>query len=82
MNTTVIPMPAVPDHSGLLANSGLRASRIDVPHGVSVLIRDGDLTLEGNVSWNYERVQAELTARRLRGVRSVFNNIMVKPGRK
>jgi hypothetical protein len=76
MNTTVIPMSAVPDHSGLLANG------FDVPHGISVLIRDGGhLTLEGNVSWNYERVRAELAARRLLGVRSVFNNIMVKPGR-
>ena len=75
MNTTVIPVPAVPDHSGLLANG------FDVPDGVSVLIRDGHLTLEGKVSWNYERVRAELAVRRLRGVRSVFNNIMVKPGR-
>jgi osmotically-inducible protein OsmY len=75
MNTTVIPIPALPDHSGLLANG------FDVPHGVSVLVRDGHLTLEGKVSWNYERVRAELAVRRLRGVRSVFNNIMVKPGR-
>ena len=75
MNTTVIPIHAVPDQSGFLANG------IDVPRGVSVLIRDGHLTLEGKVSWNYERVRAELAVRRLRGVRSVFNNIMVKPGR-
>jgi osmotically-inducible protein OsmY len=77
MDTAVIPwIQGIPDHAGLLANG------IDVPHGVSVTIRDGHLTLEGAVSWNYERVRAELAVKRLKGVRSVSNNILVKPGRR
>ena len=63
MNTTVIPMPAVPDHSGLLANG------FDVPHGISVLIRDGGhLTLEGKVSVELRahpgRTRSQAAARR------------------
>ena len=71
MDTSVISRTSIPE--GLLANA------IDVPSGVSVIIRGGHLTLEGAVKWNYERVQAERTVKRLRGVRSVFNNILVKP---
>ena len=71
MDTSVISRTSIPE--GLLANA------IDVPLGVSVIIRGRHLTLEGAVKWNYERVQAERTVRRLRGVRSVFNNILVKP---
>jgi hypothetical protein len=44
-----------------------------------LIIRDGHLTLEGAVKWNYERVEVERAFKRLRGVRSIFNNILVKP---
>lgn len=55
------------------------ASRIDVPRGISVTVRDGHITLGGAVEWNYQRVSAERAVKYLRGVRGVFNNIVVKP---
>jgi osmotically-inducible protein OsmY len=71
MNTSINPRTSIPE--------GLLASAIHVPAGVSVINHDGHLTLEGAVKWNYERVQIERTVRRVRGVRSIFNNILVKP---
>ena len=44
------------------------------------MMRDGHIILEGVVGWHYERVGAECAVKRLRGVKSVFNNIMVEPG--
>jgi BON domain len=64
---------SAPDLGGLLARW------FDMPRGVSVRMRNGHVTLEGTVAWNYERVRTELAARQLPGVRSVFNNILVKP---
>lgn len=55
------------------------ANRIDVPRGISVTVRDGHITLGGAVEWNYQRVSAERAVKYLRGVRGVFNNIVVKP---
>jgi osmotically-inducible protein OsmY len=42
-------------------------------------IRDGFVTLEGKVEWNYQREATESCARRVNGVRGVINNIEVKP---
>lgn len=71
MNTSIISRTSVPE--------ALLVTAIGVPAGVSVINRDGHLTLEGAVKWNYERVQIERTVRRVRGVRSIFNNILVRP---
>ena len=54
------------------------ASQREIPRGVAVIVRDGHITLEGIVAWNYERVRAERAVKHLRGVRSVFNNILIK----
>ena len=51
----------------------------DIPRSVSVTVRDGHITLEGVVGWNYERIGVERAMKQLRGVRSVFNNILIKP---
>jgi len=42
-------------------------------------IRDGFVTLEGNLEWNYQREAAESCARKVNGVRGVTNRIEVKP---
>jgi osmotically-inducible protein OsmY len=68
MNSSLISMERLPFSTG-----------IDVPPGISVRIRNGEMTLEGVVAWNYERVRAERAVKRMRGIRSVFNNILVKP---
>ena len=55
------------------------ANQSDIPRSVSVTVRDGHITLEGVVRWNYERIGVERAVKQLRGVRSVFNNILIKP---
>ena len=55
------------------------ANRIDAPRGVSVTVRDGHITLGGTVEWMFQRAAAERAVKYLRGVRGVFNNIVVKP---
>jgi Predicted periplasmic or secreted lipoprotein len=55
------------------------ANRIDTPPGITVTVRDGQITLGGTVEWMYQRAAAERAVKYLRGVRGVFNNIVVKP---
>jgi len=55
------------------------ANRVDVPQGITVTVRDGHIALGGRVQWNYQRVSAERAVKYLRGVRGVFNNIVVAP---
>ena len=55
-------------------------SRITVPHNkIKVTVRDGWISLEGNVDWNFQKEEAEAAVRYLAGVKGVSNLIMVKP---
>jgi osmotically-inducible protein OsmY len=54
-------------------------SRIDVPPGVTVTVRGGHVSLGGTVEWMYQKQAAERAVRYLRGVRGVFNNIVLRP---
>jgi osmotically-inducible protein OsmY len=44
-----------------------------------VLVKNGWVTLEGEVEWNYQRERAEEAVRRVRGVKGMTNSIQVKP---
>ena len=46
---------------------------------IKVIVRDGWVTLEGRVEWQYQRNTAETAVRRIKGVRSVSNLIQLKP---
>jgi osmotically-inducible protein OsmY len=46
---------------------------------VMPIVKDGWITLEGEVEWNYQRDRAEGAVRRLKGVRGATNYIRVKP---
>lgn len=46
---------------------------------IRVIVKDGWLTLEGEVEWNYQRERAEEAARRVRGMKGITNSIEVKP---
>jgi osmotically-inducible protein OsmY len=46
---------------------------------IKVIAKDGWITLEGEVEWNYQRERAETTVRWLRGVKGVTNLIRLKP---
>ena len=49
-----------------------------VPNEVTAKIRDGEVTLEGEATWNYERDSAERAIRSLTGVVAVHNRITLK----
>jgi osmotically-inducible protein OsmY len=56
------------------------ASQVPQLHGkVTPIVHDGEVTLEGEVEWRFEKEQAEDVVRRLRGVKLVTNLIKVKP---
>jgi Lar family restriction alleviation protein len=46
---------------------------------VRLIVRDGWLSLEGEVEWNYQRERAQEAVRRVRGVKGITNSIEVKP---
>ena len=65
-----------------IARDIVDAMRIDVSvpdDRIKISVRDGSVTLEGNVDWNFQRDRAESTAMKVNGVRSLTNTIAVKP---
>jgi osmotically-inducible protein OsmY len=54
-------------------------NRPGIPRTVIVTVRDGFVTLEGHVEWNYQRTDAESAVRHLDGVKGVSNAIVIEP---
>jgi len=46
---------------------------------IKVVVKEGWITLEGTVEWNYQRETAEKAVRSLQGVQGISNLIQVKP---
>lgn len=46
---------------------------------IRTVVKNGWVTIEGTVEWNYQRETAEDAVRRLRGVKGVTNLIQLKP---
>jgi osmotically-inducible protein OsmY len=46
---------------------------------IKVVVKEGWVTLEGEVEWNYQREDAEKAVATLRGVKGVSDEIQVKP---
>jgi osmotically-inducible protein OsmY len=59
--------------------SALKAELPFSSENIKVVVRDGWLTLEGAVEWNYARERAESSVKRVRGVKGVTNAIALKP---
>jgi osmotically-inducible protein OsmY len=65
-----------------IARDAVAAIQSELPYSsehIRVVVRDGWLTLEGHVEWNYSRDRAERAVRRVRGVKGVINLISVSP---
>jgi osmotically-inducible protein OsmY len=64
-----------------IAASVLSALKWDVfvPKTVTAKIQQGLVTLEGPVTWNYQRDAAERCVRHLTGVTNVINRVILKP---
>ncbi len=53
---------------------------VDIPaKAVAVIVRNGWITLEGEVPWNFQREAAERCVRYLRGSKGVTNLLVVRP---
>ncbi|MDB5411089.1 MAG: ornithine aminotransferase [Rhodospirillales bacterium] len=48
-------------------------------NNIKVTVKNGWVTLEGEVEWHYQRDYAERAVRRIKGVKGVINLIAVKP---
>jgi osmotically-inducible protein OsmY len=55
------------------------SSNMSIPASVKFTVKDGNVTLSGDVPWYYQMQEAAHEARRVVGVKSVGNLITVKP---
>jgi osmotically-inducible protein OsmY len=65
-----------------IARDVVRAIQLEVPDvidRIKVSVKDGHVTLEGDVEWNFQRVKAEEAVDKQRGVKDVTNLISLKP---
>ena len=65
-----------------IARDAVSALKAQLPlsaEKIKVVVKDGWLTLEGQVEWHYQRQSAETAVRRVKGVRGVSNLVLVKP---
>jgi osmotically-inducible protein OsmY len=46
---------------------------------IKAIVKNGWVTLEGEVEWQYQRVTAENAVRRIKGIKGVSNHIALKP---
>jgi osmotically-inducible protein OsmY len=78
--TVKIPDQSAPDDTQI-ARSAAAALKLysSIPAAVHAEVRDGFITLRGEVEQHYERTDAEEAVRHLPGVRGVSNEIIVKP---
>jgi osmotically-inducible protein OsmY len=65
-----------------IARDAVARIKSELPYSwekIRVVVKNGWLTLEGEVEWHYQQERAEEAVRRVRGVKSVTNLIQVKP---
>jgi osmotically-inducible protein OsmY len=65
-----------------IARDAVAAIRNQLPFAaehIKVVAKNGWLTLEGEVEWNYQRETAERAVRRIKGVKGVTNSIRLQP---
>jgi osmotically-inducible protein OsmY len=65
-----------------IARDAVTAIRSQLPisaDNIKIVVKNGWITLEGEVEWNYQRQAAENAVRRIKGVKGVSNLIDLKP---
>jgi osmotically-inducible protein OsmY len=65
-----------------IVRDAVSALKSELPYSsenIKVIAKDGKITLEGSVEWNYARERAETAVKRIRGVKGVTNSITLKP---
>ena len=65
-----------------IARDAITQIKNELPYSwdkIRVVVKEGWVTLEGEVEWNYQRTRAEDAVRRVRGIKGIVNSIEVKP---
>jgi osmotically-inducible protein OsmY len=65
-----------------IARDAVAAIKARLPYSaehIRAVVKNGWVTLEGAVEWNYQRETAEDAVRRIRGIKGVTNLIQLKP---
>jgi osmotically-inducible protein OsmY len=65
-----------------IARDAVEALKLWLPFSydkIQVVVKNGWITLEGEVEWHFQRESAEKAIRRLKGVKGISNLIQVKP---
>jgi osmotically-inducible protein OsmY len=82
-NDIEVRMPSVdqrPDPD--IARDAVAAIKSQLPissEHIKIVVKNGWVTLEGQVEWQYQRITAENSVRRIKGVKGVNNLIQLKP---
>jgi osmotically-inducible protein OsmY len=82
-NDLEVRLPAVdqrPDPE--IARDAVAAIKSQLPisaEKIKVVVKNGWVTLEGIVEWQYQRTTAEAAVRRIKGVKGITNAILLKP---
>lgn len=78
-----IPSEHVRDDTDIaMAAANALAWHSDLPDTIKASVSNGWVTLSGTADWEYQRLEAELAVKYLRGVKGVVNNIALKPAPK
>jgi osmotically-inducible protein OsmY len=65
-----------------IARDAVSALKTQLPvssEHIKVVLKNGVVTLEGQVEWQYQKNTAETAVRRIKGVKGVTNSILLKP---
>jgi osmotically-inducible protein OsmY len=82
-NDIEVRLPAIdqrPDPD--IARDAVAALKSELPIShdrIKVIVKDGWVTLEGAVEWQYQKAAADTAVRKVKGVKGVTNVIAVKP---
>jgi osmotically-inducible protein OsmY len=82
-NDIEVRLPAIderPDPE--IARDAVSALKNQLPlswERIKVVVKNGRISLEGEVEWNHQREQAESAVRRIKGVKGITNLIQLKP---
>ena len=79
---TVKLLPTFQKTDGQIAEAALKALELTVSvprEGVKVVVRNGEVFLEGEVDWDYQRKAAQRAIRDLQGVKGVVDRLAVRP---
>ena len=82
-NDLEVRLPSVDESTDPeIARDAVAAIKSQLPiswEKIKVIVRNGWITLEGDVEWQYQRQAAENAVRRIKGVNGVSNRIQLKP---